>query len=383
MREYEEMKSHDTAWKLVEEWAKDKERPLTEEDIKNLNEVILVRPFWKEAITPDGQQTRREIKIGAYKQYPNSVRLANGEMFEYASPVETPSLMQELIDWYRAEESSLHWVTLAAMLHYKFVRIHPFDDGNGRMARLLMNYVLLRNTLPPVIIKSEQKQAYLRVLHIADTGDFEPFIIYVAEQLEWSLHISIKAAKGESIEEDEDWQKKLHLLKNKIGTSNEVTIKRSAEGYKLAIKNIILPFLNSWEVNLKSFDPLFNRRRCQILLNNQVAQVEGIDLITAIKKCFDEESILLLPLNNKKVTNMKIIVDFSDLRTNNLKGSFNGGEVTINFYENALSIATVTEKTISKLYSEVLTDNEAKSLTNDLGNWVLNHLEEHINSQNK
>jgi Fic family protein len=75
LREYEEMKAHDVAWQLVEEWAKDAERPLTEQNIKNLNEVILVRPFWKEAITSDGQATRRQIKVGDYKAHPNSVRL--------------------------------------------------------------------------------------------------------------------------------------------------------------------------------------------------------------------------------------------------------------------------------------------------------------------
>src|SRR6218665_3708554 len=55
-REYEEMR-------LVKEWAADKERPLTETNIKNLNEVILAKPFWKDAITPDGQKTRRQIKV--------------------------------------------------------------------------------------------------------------------------------------------------------------------------------------------------------------------------------------------------------------------------------------------------------------------------------
>ena len=59
MRELEEMKAHDAAYHLVEEWAKDKERPLTEQNIKNLNEIILVQPFWKDAITPDGQKIGR------------------------------------------------------------------------------------------------------------------------------------------------------------------------------------------------------------------------------------------------------------------------------------------------------------------------------------
>ena len=215
LREYEEMKAHDVALKMVKDWAADKERPLTETNIKNLNEAILVRPFWKEAITPDGQNTRRLIEVGNYKEQPNSVRLQNGELFEYASPADTPILMGELIDWYRTEENHIHPVTLAAMFHYKFVRIHPFDDGNGRVSRLLMNYVLYKFDLPPVIIKSKEKEAYLRALRRADIGDYEAFIAYIAEQLQWSLEVAIKAAKGESIEEPDDFDKEIELLKRK------------------------------------------------------------------------------------------------------------------------------------------------------------------------
>ncbi|PZP41156.1 MAG: hypothetical protein DI598_18540 [Pseudopedobacter saltans] len=259
MREYEEMKAHDVAFQMVEESAKDKERPLTEQFIKNLNEILLVRPFWKDAITPNGDNTRRRISVGNYKEFPNSVRLANGEIFEYASPTDTPMEMQELIEWYNSEEGALYPVTLAAMLHYKFVRIHPFDDGNGRVSRLLLNYVLLRNGLPPVIIKSSDKANYLRVLHLADIGDYEPFIAYIAEQLEWSLNIAIKAAKGESIEEEGDIDKEISLLKknlvgkNKqrahIGTPNDILRILSVSGITLFEKLI---------KTLSQFDDLFH-----------------------------------------------------------------------------------------------------------------------------
>ncbi|HPH21297.1 MAG TPA: Fic family protein, partial [Haliscomenobacter sp.] len=86
MREYEEMQAHDVALRLVQEWAQDEERPLSEADICDLNKIILVRPYWKNARTLDGQQTRRQISVGKYKEYPNSVELPNGEIFEYAAP---------------------------------------------------------------------------------------------------------------------------------------------------------------------------------------------------------------------------------------------------------------------------------------------------------
>ncbi len=141
LREYEEMKGHDIALKLIYDLAEDKERQLTEKFIREINEILLVRPFYKEAITPDGQQTRREIKIGAYKSFPNSVLLQNGEIFHYPSPAETPAMMNDLMNWYNEASlnKNLQPVEVAAELHYKFVCIHPFDDGNGRIAQLLMN----------------------------------------------------------------------------------------------------------------------------------------------------------------------------------------------------------------------------------------------------
>lgn len=63
-RDYEEMKASDVALEMIQQLAEEKDRPLTAAFIKNLNQVLLVRPYWKEAITPNGQNTRREINSG-------------------------------------------------------------------------------------------------------------------------------------------------------------------------------------------------------------------------------------------------------------------------------------------------------------------------------
>jgi Fic family protein len=171
-REIEEMKAHDVALTMIGELANDKERDLTESFIRQLNEIILVRPFWKEAIAPAGQPTRRLIEPGTYKEFPNSVRLENGEMFDYASPEETSAMMHDLMNFYH-KHAKEHPIWQAAMVHYKFVCIHPFDDGNGRVSRLLMNYILFKNNLPPVIIKAKDKKGYITALNKADTGDLD------------------------------------------------------------------------------------------------------------------------------------------------------------------------------------------------------------------
>lgn len=218
----EEMKAHDVALSQIKEMAKDSERPLSEIFIKELNKTILVKPFWKDAVSPSGSPTRKKIEIGQYKSSPNSVQLKNGEIHEYASPEETPALIRDLLDWYEDNSDKLHPVHLAAEFHYKFVCIHPFDDGNGRVSRLLMNYILLLHDYPMVIIKSEDKENYLTALQKADTGDLMAILNYVEKQAIYSLELSIKAGKGEDIDELGDIEKQIEILKREKLTKTKI-----------------------------------------------------------------------------------------------------------------------------------------------------------------
>ncbi|MBK6566182.1 MAG: Fic family protein [Saprospiraceae bacterium] len=254
MRELEEMKAHDLAYALIREWAADPDREITERDIRELNKIILVKDFYKDAITPEGQPTRKIIKAGEYKSDPNSVLLANGEIFPYADPLDVRVKMQELMDWYRNEKDSIHPVILAAVFHHKFVLIHPFDDGNGRISRLLMNYILLKNGFPPVIIKSTEKQKYLNALRLADAGNLEAFIKYISEQLSWSLEISIKAAKGESVEEMGDVSKKLDILLKQESLKGEVAGKYSIQKVDALMNNSFKNLFQGLETVLEKFD---------------------------------------------------------------------------------------------------------------------------------
>ena len=119
---------------------------------------------------PNGVQTSFVIHAGQYKTRPNSVITRYGDRFEYASPEETPALMSDLVDWYNGEEErgELTPVELAALFHYRYIRIHPFEDGNGRIARLMVNYILSRHNWPMIVVRSRKKQEYLEALHQTD-----------------------------------------------------------------------------------------------------------------------------------------------------------------------------------------------------------------------
>lgn len=96
--------------------------------------------------------------------------------------------MQELIEWYNENKNKLHPIELAVEFHFKYVYIHPFIDGNGRSARLLMNLILMRNGYPITVIKTENRDEYMRALEEASiNGNLDEFIKIVAEAVERSL----------------------------------------------------------------------------------------------------------------------------------------------------------------------------------------------------
>ncbi|MBU1111916.1 MAG: Fic family protein [archaeon] len=78
-----------------------------------------------------------------------------------------------LLRWYQKNKSKLHPLVLAAIFHHKLEKIHPFADGNGRTGRMLMNYLLIRNKYPPLIVQKKRRIDYLQVLSKADSGDLQ------------------------------------------------------------------------------------------------------------------------------------------------------------------------------------------------------------------
>lgn len=93
-----------------------------------------------------------------------------------SSPVELQLLLDELFEWYEEKRQYLHPVELAMLMHYKFVKIHPFIDGNGRISRLLMNFILHWHKYPMYNIRNQERKNYYRVLSRADKKD-SPYIV--------------------------------------------------------------------------------------------------------------------------------------------------------------------------------------------------------------
>ena len=170
VRDVQEMAASNVGLRMMTEEAKVKETPLTQNFIRTLHKTLLREDYTVHRNLPGGVQTSYVIHAGQYKTRPNSVITRYRNRFEYASPEETPGLMADLVDWYnKAEkEGKLTPVELAALFHYRYIRIHPFEDGNGRIARLMVNFILTRHDYPMIVVRSRKKSEYLEALHQAD-----------------------------------------------------------------------------------------------------------------------------------------------------------------------------------------------------------------------
>ena len=223
IREYEEMKAHNVAFNYMCDLA-GKKRFIGETDIRDLNRICLKEPFYKKARTSDGGSTMRKITPGKYKSQPNHVVTQTGEMFHFASPEETPARMEELVKWIQSwlkkdkAEQHKHLVSFLAELHQWFIRIHPFDDGNGRVARLLMAYVLVRLDFLPMVLNNREE--YIKAIQFADTGNVNHlenlFLNNIATMLERGIYS--KTNKMDLNQTEEEWKRsnKLSQLSSEI-----------------------------------------------------------------------------------------------------------------------------------------------------------------------
>lgn len=131
--------------------------------------------------------------LGNAGNYRNTQVYIEGSEHRPPPAFEVPVLMDGLLEWLTKNPEELRPIEIAAVLHHKFVSIHPFDDGNGRIGRLLMNLLLIKHGYPLTVIKRIDRRRYYDTLRKADHGDLKPFVNFVGRCVEQSLDIYLNA----------------------------------------------------------------------------------------------------------------------------------------------------------------------------------------------
>jgi len=176
-KDHLEAKNHHEAihflYDLIEH---EKKQTVSEQLIRSLQQLII-----------------KDIEDSEAGRYRQGTVMISGSSHKPPAAFEIPKLMEELIIWVRKNKKKMHPVELAALAHHRLVHIHPFTDGNGRTARLFMNLILMQKGYPMVIILKNDRKQYYRSLEKADKGKTDDIERFVAQAVERSMNIYLKA----------------------------------------------------------------------------------------------------------------------------------------------------------------------------------------------
>ena len=173
------IRDHEAAIEYVFDFVKD-ERPLSTSYVKELHALLTQSQETAEGRDSFGKRVQIPLLRGAYKERPNNPTGRSGEVHEYCPPEQVASEMDHLIELHRNHEGVAPEVE-AAWLHHRFTQIHPFQDGNGRVARALATLVLVKAERFPLVVRSASKSTYLEALEAADLGDLKLLVEFFSE----------------------------------------------------------------------------------------------------------------------------------------------------------------------------------------------------------
>ncbi len=181
VREHLEATNLAEAYDLIEAIAKEK-REIDHTTIQRIHEVVV-----------------RGIKVDAGKYRVNNVRIT-GATKTPPDFSKVTRMIDDLIAFLNLnlqdKEKKEHPVKTAAFMHHKLVEIHPFTDGNGRVARLLTNLFLVKEGYPPIVLRKEERGKYYHFLRLADGGNPEPFANFIAKSVDESLTLYLAIFGG-------------------------------------------------------------------------------------------------------------------------------------------------------------------------------------------
>lgn len=230
LREHLEAVNHKEAILYLESLIKKRKFELGEPTIKKIHSIIL--------------KGIDDENAGKYRQV--QVRIT-GSRFIPPSSLQVPGLMTGFDKWLRNKGNQKNLIDFAAESHFKLVDIHPFIDGNGRTARLLMNLVLMAKGYPPTVILNTDRARYYRTLDQAHAGNVKPFINFIGHNIERNLVWYLEAVIPEKEKKKEEKWILLSELAPKTPYSRDYLSLLARRGRLEAVKRG-----KNWYSNLKA-----------------------------------------------------------------------------------------------------------------------------------
>lgn len=180
---FDYLRDHFNAIEFVFDVVKEDSRPLSKGYILELHQLITQHQDTCDAIDSLGQPVQVKLMKGAFKKLPNNPsNVSDGTNFLYCPPEQVDSEIEELLNIYqRQSQQHISPIVLAAWFHHAFTTIHPFQDGNGRMARLLATLLLIKSGLFPLTVRRNDKRQYIDGLRAADNEEPQLTVAFFSE----------------------------------------------------------------------------------------------------------------------------------------------------------------------------------------------------------
>ena len=154
--------------------------PLTKSFIRQLHVILTEHQPTYTAYDQFGNRFETPLDRGGFKKLPNNPTRPDGRIHEYCPPVQVDSEIDNLVDWHATHRGEgYHPLLIAAWLHHSFSQIHPFQDGNGRVARALLTWHLVRENFLSVVVSRDDRSGYIEALEAADHGDLGALVDFI------------------------------------------------------------------------------------------------------------------------------------------------------------------------------------------------------------
>lgn len=264
-REVMEIRGHDEAVAEVESAIR-AQRPLTEGLILGLHRTLMAPVVeHEEAVSrlppPPGRP------VGAYKKLPNSVMTSVGEKV-FTLPEDTPAAMSDLISWSRSRrDQDRYAIAHAAEFHCRFVRIHPFYDGNGRTARLLMNLILRQHGYPEAVIRVHDRERYLGILRRSEEHGDDEFTAFIADYSAFAADLYSRCGRGEPVGEPEEIDLEIAVFRRRVLQARNRGGRPSSRD---SAETLLFPFFRHFRTRLEQLFDCFSE-------NDLSLEVFGVD----------------------------------------------------------------------------------------------------------
>lgn len=247
------------------------EEPLSEYFIRGLQAQFTAHQDYTEAVTDSGNLIRVPLLKGEYKTLPNNPRRSDGVVHSYCPPELTKDEMENLIRVYREAESTQSPEVKSAWLHHRFTQIHPFQDGNGRVARALASLVFLRAGLFPLVVRESDRQEYIGALETADAGNLSPLISFFARRQRDSIlkALGLEQQVQQSKYAEQIISSALELLKSKFTKEKQKVslVFKHADKLFTIIDTKFKSLAATLDTQLRSLTPLQKKQKYQARTN--------------------------------------------------------------------------------------------------------------------